>query len=335
MENHTLAETLADMADLLRPAAIRAAATLKVADHIAAGAADPGELARRCGARPDLMDILLRYLASLGVLQPEADGRYGVAELGAPLLSDHPTSLRDHLSMTGMVGRGDAAMVNLVHTLRTGEPAHAVPLEKGYWESVNNDPEFAGSLMRNFSENLVFDGEIVVHGYDWSGARDVVDVGGNSGAMLINLLRRHPHLRGTLLDLKNSAELASKNFADAGLGDRCTAVVGSFFDPLPAGRDVYLLSAILADWTDEQAVAILRRCAEAAGPSGKVLLAEVNLDVRGGGLAGARTELMLRALMPAPVRTVPELVALAQQAGLRLTWQGAGTPFRSLLEFSG
>ncbi len=333
MENQSPVETVVDMADLLRPAAIRAAATLKVADHIAAGATDADELARRCGARPDLMDILLRYLTSLGLLRSAEDGRRGVAELGAPLLSDHPMSVREHLSMDGMVGRADAAMVNLVHTLRTGESAHAVPLEKGYWESINTDPEFAGSLERSFSEDLVFDGEIIVDGYDWSGVRDVVDVGGHGGAILINIARSHPHLHGTLVDLKNAAELAAKNFANAGLSDRCKAVVGSFFDPLPACKDVYLLSAILADWTDEQAVAILRRCAEAAGPSGKVLLAEVNLDARGG-LDSARTELMLRAVMPAPVRTVEELVTLAQAAGLRLTWQGPVTPVRSLLEFS-
>ena len=38
----------------------------------------------------------------------------------------------------------------------------------------------------------------------------------------------------------------------------------SFFDPLPAGADLYLLKSVLNDWPDEPTVAILRRCAEAA-----------------------------------------------------------------------
>ena len=40
----------------------------------------------------------------------------------------------------------------------------------------------------------------------------------------------------------------------------------SFFDPLPAGADLYLLKSVLNDWADEPTVAILRRCAEAAQP---------------------------------------------------------------------
>jgi hypothetical protein len=46
----------------------------------------------------------------------------------------------------------------------------------------------------------------------------------------------------------------------------------SFFDPLPAGADLYLLKSVLNDWPDEPTVAILRRCAEAAGPAGRIVV---------------------------------------------------------------
>ena len=51
--------------------------------------------------------------------------------------------------------------------------------------------------------------------------------------------------------------------AGAGVADRVSVVNGSFFDPLPAGPDVCLLAHILHDWPDKEAVAVLRRCAEA------------------------------------------------------------------------
>lgn len=95
-----------------------------------------------------------------------------------------------------------------------------------------------------------------------------------------------------------------------------------------------MLSAILGDWGDEQAVAILRRCAEAAGAAGKVLLADVNLDVIMRGEQAARMELWLRAMMPTPVRTVEDLKELGHAAGLRVSWEGPVTPVRSLIEFS-
>ena len=54
--------------------------------------------------------------------------------------------------------------------------------------------------------------------------------------------------------------------------DRATAVGQSFFDPLPSGADLYLLRGVLNDWPDTEAGAILKRCAEAAGPSGRVVI---------------------------------------------------------------
>ena len=46
----------------------------------------------------------------------------------------------------------------------------------------------------------------------------------------------------------------------------------SFFDPLPAGADLYLLRRVLIDWPDEDKVRILRRCADAARPGGRVVV---------------------------------------------------------------
>ncbi|MFJ9617986.1 methyltransferase [Streptomyces noursei] len=334
MDDLARVERLTDLADLLRPAAIRAAATLGVADHIAAGVHDAKELARLCKTRAEVLDSLLRYLVSLELLGRNEDGGYELRYAAGPLLTGHPSSLREALRLDGVTGRSDMALVGLVHTIRTGEPAHVGLFGRGYWESLNEDSAYVEAIERASLGQLVFDAEIVSDAYDWSAVGSVVDVGGNTGAILTSLLHGHPHLEGTLVDLRSVTRVAAKNVADAGLQDRCEVVAGSFFDPLPAGRDVYLLSAILGDWDDEQAVAILRRCAEAAGEAGKVLLADVNLDVVMKGDDAARMELLLRAMMPSPVRTVEQLKRLGREAGLRVTWEGPVTPVRSLIEFS-
>ncbi|BDM67181.1 O-methyltransferase [Streptomyces nigrescens] len=334
MEDLARVEHLADLADLLRPAAIRTTATLGVVDHIAAGVTDTEGLARACGTRADVLDSLLRYLVELELLDHDADGGYVLREAAQPLREDHPYTLREALRLDGVTGRSDVALMGLAHTVRTGEPAHVGLFGRGYWDSLNEGAAHAEAIARASSGQLVFDAELILDGYGWSAVHSVVDVGGNSGTILTALLLRHPHLRGTLVDLPNQAQVAAGAIARAGLSDRCEAVSGSFFDPLPAGRDVYLLSAILGDWDDEQAVAILRRCAEAAGGTGKVLLADVNLDVVMRGEQAARMELWLRAMMPTPVRTVDQLKRLGQAAGLRVTREGPVTPVRSLIEFS-
>ncbi|MFD3378392.1 MULTISPECIES: methyltransferase [unclassified Streptomyces] len=326
---------LLEMADLLTPAAIRAAATLRIADHLGAGGTDVVKLAELTGTRPDLLDLLLRHLVARGVLRRDDGGVYAVTESGERLRADHPASLRSHLTMDGLHGRSHLALVNILHTVRTGEPAHATVFGRGYWESVNEDPAFVEALEQGDSgPQLGWGAELILESYDWTRSERVVDVGGHTGAILRELLRQQPHLRGTLVDLRNVADVARRRFAAAGLGDRAEVMVSSFFDPLPAGGDVYLLSAILADWSDERATAILRRCAEAAGSSGKVLLAEVNLQVPREEPESAALELWLRATMPAPVRTVDQLKTLAAAAGLRVTWEGPATPVRSILEFS-
>lgn len=58
------------------------------------------------------------------------------------------------------------------------------------------------------------------------------------------------HLRGTVIDLPGPVRRAGKAISAAGLEHRADAVVGSFFDELPARADGYLLSSILHNWND-------------------------------------------------------------------------------------
>uniref|UniRef100_UPI0031D3DF48 methyltransferase n=1 Tax=Streptomyces hawaiiensis TaxID=67305 RepID=UPI0031D3DF48 len=83
----------------------------------------------------------------------------------------------------------------------------------------------------------------------------------------------------TLLDLEAPAAAAERDFAAAGLRERCRAVVGSFFDPLPADGDVCLLSDVLLNWPDDREAEILGRCADAVRPGGRVMVLEGLLDL--------------------------------------------------------
>jgi hypothetical protein len=75
-------------------------------------------------------------------------------------------------------------------------------------------------------------------------------------------------MRGHLVDLEPTAADARRTFGAHGLGDRARVTAGSFFDPLPAGADAYLLFDILHNWDDEHAHRILGRCVEAVHRTG-------------------------------------------------------------------
>ena len=115
------------------------------------------------------------------------------------------------------------------------------------------------------------DAEVLISD-DWESVRTVVDVGGGTGTQLAEILRARPAVRGTLIDLPRTVARSAEVFHAAGVAERATAIGQSFFDPLPAGADLYLLKKVLDDWPDREAAAILRRCAEAARPAGRVIV---------------------------------------------------------------
>jgi hypothetical protein len=116
-------------------------------------------------------------------------------------------------------------------------------------------------------------------------------------------------------------------FRAAGVMDRVTAAGQSFFDPLPSGADVYLLKNVLSDWPDREATAILRRCAEAARPSGRVVI-----FTNAGTGEAASPELLMLVLAGGRARTLEELHAMARQAGLEVRAAGRQRAGRVIVE---
>jgi hypothetical protein len=101
------------------------------------------------------------------------------------------------------------------------------------------------------------------------------------------------------------------------VAERVTTVGQSFFDALPAGADIYLLRGILNDWPDREAQVILRRCAEAARPAGRVVvLKSVSPD-------GTPKDISIEAvLLGGRHRTLTEFSDLARKAGLKVIAAG-------------
>ena len=116
----------------------------------------------------------------------------------------------------------------------------------GFWEDLAEHPDRAASFDALTGRQLTAEAPVVAAAYDWSALGDVVDVGGGDGSLLIALLRAHPTLRGTVLDLASPAATAARALAAAGLADRGRPQTGSFFEPLPPGAGGYIVSRMPA-----------------------------------------------------------------------------------------
>lgn len=147
----------------------------------------------------------------------------------------------------------------LLSAVRTGLPAYDQAFGRGFWEDLEHHPDIAASFdaLMGPTGHGVPDPQVLIDPVNWDSIQTVVDVGGGTGALLAEVLRTHPNVRGTLVDLPRTVARSDVVFHAAGVSDRATAIAQSFFDPLPGGSDLYMLKSVLSDWPDREAAAIL------------------------------------------------------------------------------
>lgn len=323
------------MADLATPMSLRVGATLRIADHILAGATTATAIAARCDADAQALDRLLLHWTWLGLLQVDQGGAgYGLTDLGAELVSDHPRNRREWLDIHGSVGRGDLAFVELLHTVRTGRSAYAARYGVEFWDDLQCTPTLRRSFDSLMDQHVQSDAADIASSYPWDRHRYVVDVAGGNGALLEMILRKHPTLSGCVLELDGPLEDAQARFGSVpALHGRAAATRGSLFEPLPVTGDVYVLSAILHDWPDDDAHTILAGVRAAMGPEACLLVVEaVGKD---GESVDPRMDLRMLAYTGGRERGVRDLARLAAGAGLALerTHPVAGKDYMAILEF--
>jgi len=300
------------LSDLSTPWCVYVVATLRIADHIVAGNTEIDKLAAAAGADPDSLERVLRHLVSKGLFEEPAPHHFEVNDAARGLLED---GARLGLDLESFGGRMAHAWGTLLSAVRTGRPAYREAFGRDFWEDLAANPKIAASFdaLMGPDGHGVPDPQVLIDPADWEWVRTVVDIGGGTGALLAEVLRSRPEIRGTLVDLPRTVARSGDVFRAAGVADRVTAVGQSFFDPLPGGGDLYLLKSILSDWPDREAQMILRRCAEAALPSGRVIILNgVGPD------ENPSPELLMMVLVGGKNRTLAEFRELAREAGLEV-----------------
>jgi SAM-dependent methyltransferase len=300
-----------ELTDLSTPWCVHVAVTLRVAEHIAAGKTAIAELASAAGADADALQRVLRQLAAKGVFEEVSPGVFALNDAARQLLGE---GAHLGLDLDSFGGRMAHAWGTLLSAVRSGRSAYHEVFGRPYWEDLEAHPPLAAAFdaLMGPAGHGAPDPHVLPDASDWENVRTVVDVGGGTGSLLAEILRAHPHVHGTLVELPQTVARAAGVFESAGVADRVTLAPQSFFDPLPAGHDLYLLSKVLCDWPDAEAGAILRRCADAARPSGRVI-------ALGEGAPGpAKPELLMLILVGGKSRSVDEFRRLADTAGLEV-----------------
>ncbi|WP_150237695.1 methyltransferase [Nocardiopsis quinghaiensis] len=298
--------------------AVATAVELGVLDRIAEdadddAATDSAALATGLDLHPDRLDRLLRLLAAVGVLRRD-EGRYRPTGVGATLRRGHPSGMADLVLLYDSY-MFTSAWTRLADTVRTGEPAFDTAHGTDAFTHLESHPEDAALYTAGMAAGGRFSTAIPdVH--DFTGARVVVDLGGGDGELLATVLASAPSARGVLVERPPALAAARARlgaFVDAG---RCELVEGDFLRGVPSGADVYLLSRVLHNWSDEDARAVLRHCREALVPGGLVLIAERVLPDDGPSWLSAALDAHMMVMTTGAERTEREYEALLRSAGL-------------------
>ncbi|WP_406080263.1 methyltransferase [Micromonospora sp. NBC_00858] len=306
---------LTELADYIVPFALRVIAELGVADQLVDGPRPVTDLAEATGAHAPSLLRALRALAGKGIFTEVEPEVFGLTRLAEPLRTDHPLSLRDAYPLMAADVR---AWALLGRCLRTGEAAFPRVHGTDYWSYLAGHPADSLAVDRWMSSLTRLHLRTVLPAWPWAQAREVVDVGGGDGAFLAGMLTRCPQLSGTLLDLPHVVAAAPALLAAAGVADRCRITPGSFFEPVPAGADLYVLKTILPGWDDADATAILRRIAEAMRPESRLLLLEAIIPAGDAFDVAKLVDLHTLVLTGGRHRTRDQLVDLLAGAGLSL-----------------
>jgi len=299
------------LTDLRTPWCIHVAVTLRIAEHVDAGVTRVEDLAQATDSDPFTLGCLLNTLIGKGIFEEPTPGSYALNEPARALMSP---PMRLGCDLNGIGGRMAHVWGTMLEYVQTGKTAYASRFGTPFWDDLAAHPNVAASFddLLGAVGHGTPSGEFEISGR-WAAIKHVVDVGGGKGEMLVEILRLHPHVRGTLVEMPHAAHAALEVFEAAELGYRAEAIGRSFFEPLPNGADLYVMRKVLNNWPDAQALALLKNCAEAALPNGRIaILGSVCED-------DARRDIEVdMMLVGGKPRTVSELRTLANAAGLEI-----------------
>lgn len=304
-----LEELSADMVGMWRTQTVRAAVELGVFEALPASATD---IEKSTGLPDSVAPRLMRPLAELRLVYSGTDGRYYATTRGGYLVRSHPLSLADAALLWGCETYD--AWSTVVECLRTGKPSFAGLQEVTFFDWISDKPDVLRGYHTALASYAKHDYESLGRLVDFSAHKMVLDAGGGSGELSFALLRCCDQLHATVMD---RPEVVAIGRVPEDLDGRCRFIAGDLFQRWPELSEAVVLARVLHDWSDADALRILRRAREAMPSGGALYLVEMVLDESTG--HGGLLDLHMLVITGGAERTLSQFVSLLGRAGFELT----------------
>lgn len=239
------------------------------------GGAGVADVAGRLGIAERPAEILLTACAALGLL-----AREGARYVNAPAAEEYlvrgkPYYFGDYVRMLNQYAH--PGWMRVTEAIRANRPSR---LASGEQQEIFE----AAARPRLFWDGLyslsALTGRAMAAALDLGGVSTLLDVGGGTGAVSIELCRRYPDLRATIYDLPFVCDQAVGKIHETKMLDRIGVHPGDFLQErdLPVNHDAILLSMILHDWDEDQNRALLAKCHRALPAGGLLVISELLVD---------------------------------------------------------
>jgi hypothetical protein len=292
-------------------------AELQIADHLADGPKNASQLGTLTGCDPDALHRALRAAACFGVVRLDRRGRFRTTRLLSQLRPGASGGASDWCQFIGSASH-QAAWAALSQSIRTGHSAFRTVHQTSAFDWFAAHPKDGQHFNAGIAGLTLAEAPLIAAAYPFPDGAVICDIAGGTGALLAEILRRHPRSRGILIETPTVLAAAGPYLRTAGLADRVELSQGDIFRGIRASADIYLLKWVLHDWDDATCQAILCRIG-AAMPSGATLIVIEGVQHRN--TPDPRFSMidlqMLVVTDGGRERSVPELERLISAAGLR------------------
>jgi len=282
------------------------------------------ELAARLDFDVRATGILLRLLASLGLLMTRG-GRFELADQARQYLVRSSPFYWGHMMRVAVSEwHRDTALAKLKakgSASAAGPQGTPAPTGSGRaadgWAAGEIAIGQAESIAASMHSHSLPAAIGAARNYDFTGVNRILDVGGGSGCFMIAFAQAHPEVKATILELPSMCEVAAAYIEAGAVGARVdTAATNMFRDPWPKGYDAIFFSNIWHDWNFRTCAWLAERAYDALPRGGRVMLHEMLLDDDGGGPATTAAFSMLMLLATQGQQfTFGEIKGLLEQAG--------------------
>lgn len=266
--------------------------------------------------------VLLTALRAMGLIRVDSQDRLSLTpQARYHLPPGSAFDIGDYLSLSAT----SPGVLEMAERLRSNRPkensgAGTAFIYRDGTASAMESQELARHFTLSLAGRAKNVAPVLAEAVKLEGARTLLDLGGGTGIYSIAFLKRNPNLTATVYDRPEVLKVAEEFRTRYGVEDRLDLVDGDMFaDEFPKA-DVILLSNILHDWDEPECETLIRKCAAALKPGGRILVHDVFLhDSLDGPLPTALYSAALFTLTEGRAYSVAEYRQWLEAAGLTVT----------------